>query len=470
MATKFGRIEHSGNLFEEQTFHKNQNLTSASEGVGHHFGLKDDRTDKLDSTLGVLTTSGSYWAWSHIMFYMSGSSKVNTDEVQKFDSIYHNFNQYNDLKPFHTNKFYDTASIFFIPQQTFGERIKPGSFELTARTGSHSNTTKQIIIKDDSNGNLYSSNSPHPTASYASSISSSDNYIGNIFYDLGLAILTETNESRSSGFWSGSLEASYIVAQAWGNGGWVGDTITLSSIQGTEKTYTAAASEDLANNKFKAGSDATGGSLSVSLSDQLTSLKDCIDHASGHNGELTAGLYSTTLYIYQTIKGALGNSSTNSSIKSEIVRVGSGLNKYSLQDGGFKSGGYQQGATDIRYTDINRSGSHSNRDYRYWSMKFQSTTPIFTSQYTIKIPAGEFNHTINSTTRIQISGSLPEGYNEPEYANLRSDLTGSKWSPYFTQIQLYRRQDEEPILVGSLPRPIKMRDDVDLIITFRVDH
>ena len=323
MATKFGRIEHSGNLFEEQIFHKNQTLTSASDGVGYHFGLKDDRTDKIDSTLGVLTTSGSYWAWSHIMFYMSGSSKVNTDEVQKFDSIYHNFNQHNDLKPFHKNKFYDTASIFYIPQQTFGERIKPGTFEFTARTGSSSNTTKEIIIKDDSNGNLYSSNAYH-SQSKLTALSSSDNYVGNLYYDLGIAILTET------GSWSGS------------------------------------------------------------------------------NG--------------------------------------------------------------IRYTDINSKVSHVERDYRYWSMKFQSTTPIFTSQYTIKIPAGEFNHTINSTTRIQISGSLPEGYNETEYVSLRNDLTGSEWSPYFTQIQLYRRQDEEPILVGSLPRPIKMRDDVDLIITFRVDH
>ena len=323
MATKFGRIEHSGNLFEEQTFYKNQTLTSASVGVGHHFGLKDDRTDKNDSTLGVLTTSGSYWAWSHIMFYMSGSSKVNTDEQQKFNSIYHNLNEYNDLKPFHKNKFYDTASIFYIPQQKMGERIKPGTFQLTARTGSSTNTTKQIIIKDDSNGNLYSSNAYHSQSSN-SSLSSSANYIGNLYYDLGIAILTET------GSWSGS------------------------------------------------------------------------------NG--------------------------------------------------------------IRYTDINSKVSHVERDYRYWKMKFQSTTPIFTSQYTIKIPAGEFNHTLNSTARIQVSGSLPDGFNQPEYANLKTDLTGSGWSPYFTQIQLYGKQDDEPILVGSLPRPIKMRDDVDLIITFRIDH
>ena len=54
-------------------------------------------------------------------------------------------NQHNDLKPFHTTKWYDSASIFYIPQATFGERIKPGSFQLTARTGSAITTTKEII-------------------------------------------------------------------------------------------------------------------------------------------------------------------------------------------------------------------------------------------------------------------------------------------------------------------------------------
>ena len=115
------------------------------------------------------------------MFYMSGSQKVLDDQpadANKFNSIYHHFNQYNDLKPFHTNKFYESASIFYIPQATFGERIKPGSFQLTARTGSSTNTTKEIIIKDDGNGNLYSTNAKHSQS--AGALSSSDNYIGNI--------------------------------------------------------------------------------------------------------------------------------------------------------------------------------------------------------------------------------------------------------------------------------------------------
>ena len=53
---------------------------------------------------------------------------------------------------------------------------------------------------------------------------------------------------------------------------------------------------------------------------------------------------------------------------------------------------------------------------------------------------------------------------------LKNELTGSGWSPYLNQVQLYRKQGEEPILIANLPRSVKTRDDIDLIITFRIDH
>tara|TARA_Y100000593_G_scaffold65045_1_gene119806 strand:+ start:3799 stop:4836 length:1038 start_codon:yes stop_codon:yes gene_type:complete len=345
MAIKFGKIKSSDVSFEEQTFHKNIKITSASIGVNQHFGLRDDYSDKDDPTIGLITTSGSQWAFIHTMFYTSGSRKYaeqNIDEVEKFNHIYDKYNEYNDLKPFYNNKFYSTASIFYIPQQYFGERIKPGTFEFTARTGSNTNTTNEIIIKDDSNGNLYSSNAHHSQSS-DTALSSSDNYVGNIYYDLGIAVLTET------GSWSGSAEPT----------------------------------------------------------------ADTSKH-------------------------------------------------------------------DISYMDINKKdfselagGSHSDtltRDYRFWDMKFNSTTPIFTSQYSIKIPAGDLNSSMNTTTRIQVSGSLPSGSREDYYANLRAELTGSNWHPYFTQVLLYNDMDEEPVMIANLPRPVQKRNDIDLIITFRVDH
>ena len=259
------------------------------------------------------------------MFYMSGSSKVAEKmpaDTPKFDNIFHNFNQHNDLTPFHINKFENTASVFYIPQQTFGERIKPGSFQLRARTGSYTDTTNEIIIKDDKFGNLYSSNSTNSQSS-ATSLSSSDNYIGNIFYDLGVAVLTETAS------WSGS----------------------------------------------------------------------------------------------------------------------------------------------VHYSDIGRSDGVGSKEYQFWDLKFNSSTPIFTSQWSVKVNSGEFNHTMNASTKLYHGGDyLPSGSSLADTANIRKELTGSGWSPYFNQIALYRNQPEEPVIIANLPRAVKVRDDIDLIVTFRLDH
>ena len=197
--SRFGRIDYSETSFGETTFHKGQTLTSASEGVSL-VQTRKDQTDVLPfKDGGSLTNAGGNWAFIHNMFYRSGSTKVsqsNRDEIEKFNSIYHNFNTYNDLRSYYNTKFYDSASVIYIPQQTFGDRIKSGSFQLTARTGSSTNTTKEIIIRDDGNGNLYSTNAAHSQS--VSALSSSNNYVGNIFYDLGVVTLTETAS------WSGS--------------------------------------------------------------------------------------------------------------------------------------------------------------------------------------------------------------------------------------------------------------------------
>jgi hypothetical protein len=340
MATKFGRIDTAESSFEEQPFNKGQTLTSASEGVHHFVAIHDDRMNKQDPSIGLLTTSGSHHAFIHTMFYMSGSDYVNVDERDKFNSYQHKFNTHNDLHPFYNHKFDDTASVFYIPQGYFGNRIQPGSFTLVARTGSYTNTDKQMLVKDDKYGNLYSTNAQHSQSNKfyiegvdtgsGDHLSSSANYVGNIFYDLGVVTLTETAS------WSGS----------------------------------------------------------------------------------------------------------------------------------------------VNYPDVGKKVGDSDRDYRYWLLGFNSTTPIFTSQYSIKIAAGEFNRTMNASTKPYghaewtPSGSNAKGlpFGIDDVTQTRIELTTGSFSPYFTQIHLYRDMDEEPVMIANVPRPIQVRDDIDLIVTFRVDH
>ena len=122
----------------------------------------------------------------------------------------------------------------------------------------------------------------------------------------------------------------------------------------------------------------------------------------------------------------------------------------------------------VNYTDIGGKESSAvtqEKDYKFWNLSFNSTAPIFTTQYSIRIPAGDFNRTMNFSARGEYTGS-----DVSQIGNIQSKLTGSDWNPYFNQIQLYRNQTEEAVLVANLPRNVKMRDDIDLIITFRVDH
>ena len=96
--------------------------------------------------------------------------------------------------------------IIIIPSQYYGEKIKEGSFTFTD-LNNPDNAGVNPIIRDDGFGNLYSTNANTNFGTLAgagssTSISSSDNYVGNIFYDKGIAVITET------GSWSGSVNYS----------------------------------------------------------------------------------------------------------------------------------------------------------------------------------------------------------------------------------------------------------------------
>ena len=167
-------IEYVSNPREQIVFYKNQTFFNTDDGVkAIHY--RSESLNWNDSPGQVShTISGSHYNFVHYFLHDSCSFEGYGGKL-------------------HKNKLYSSGSVFYIPQQYFGEKIKPKSFTLT-----DDSTLKQIIIKDDGNGNLYSSNAKF-SQSGASSISSSDNYVGNIHYETGVAMITET------GSWSGSV-------------------------------------------------------------------------------------------------------------------------------------------------------------------------------------------------------------------------------------------------------------------------
>ena len=128
------------------------------------------------------STSASYYKFARINFYLSGSDLASVNP--KFNTYQTVGNKLNNDKMFF-NKFYKTGSFVSIPQSQFGDRIKRSSFTLT-----DDSTSATIKIIDDGNGNLYAPNAS--VSQSVSALSSSDNYGGNIFYDVGIFAITET--------------------------------------------------------------------------------------------------------------------------------------------------------------------------------------------------------------------------------------------------------------------------------------
>ena len=167
----------------EYKAHKSFTLTQAD--VTRHQFLNNSSNE----------VSKSYYDFARINFYLSGSTS---------DNYGSQFNIGNDGSGYNTflTKFYDTGSIVFIPQNKFDVEIKRGSFQLI-------DTTTNAIIVDDSNGNLYSTNATFSQS--VSALSSSDNYVGNIFYNVGAFAITETASFDGSQNYTDVTSGDYTI-------------------------------------------------------------------------------------------------------------------------------------------------------------------------------------------------------------------------------------------------------------------
>tara|TARA_R100000773_G_C4213582_1_gene112599 strand:+ start:739 stop:1551 length:813 start_codon:yes stop_codon:yes gene_type:complete len=167
----------------EYKAHKSFTLTQAD--VTRHQFLNNSSNE----------VSKSYYDFARVNFYLSGSTN---------DKYTEQFNIGNDGSGYNTflTKFYDTGSIVFIPQNKFDVEIKRGSFQLI-------DTTTNAIIVDDSNGNLYSTNATFSQS--VSALSSSDNYIGNIFYNVGAFAITETASFDGSQNYTDVTSGDYTI-------------------------------------------------------------------------------------------------------------------------------------------------------------------------------------------------------------------------------------------------------------------
>ena len=156
-------------------------------------------------SIGIVSGSDNnkYWESLNVLYYTSGSPVY--DDKEKFGKRINNFSYSLTNGTQFLNKFhgYPSSSLFQIPQRYYGGKIKEKTFEIVDYSFIDNNGNFPTIV-DDGYGNLYSTNASSQNISL-SSISSSDNYVGNIFYEQGIAVLTETSS------WSGSVNYSDIT-------------------------------------------------------------------------------------------------------------------------------------------------------------------------------------------------------------------------------------------------------------------
>ena len=161
-----------------------------------------DTIQSIQFRSGSGNLSGSYWESLRINFYLSGSDLATKDS--KFNDPYHSRVMDNPTNKQHSNKFHSSGSVLSIPQKYFGEEIKQGSFKLTDNS-----TSEQIIIQDDGFGNLFAVGASITSSN--NSISSSDNYVGNIFYKNGVVTITDTGSYSASISYTDVTKTNYNI-------------------------------------------------------------------------------------------------------------------------------------------------------------------------------------------------------------------------------------------------------------------
>tara|TARA_Y100000996_G_scaffold389042_1_gene349114 strand:+ start:567 stop:1469 length:903 start_codon:yes stop_codon:yes gene_type:complete len=191
----FGEINKSSTTIESNVVNYAQNLTTASAGV---------KSIKIVSG----SISESYWNSLNVLFFTSGSPQYLNEH--RFGTPSSNVAIHNRVGKQFLTKYhgYPSSSLITIPSCYFGEKIKEKTFQLTDLNNTDNDGDTNPIIKDDGFGNLYATNANSNFGTLkgsSTSISSSDHYVGNIFYDKGLVVITET------GSWSGSVNYSDLA-------------------------------------------------------------------------------------------------------------------------------------------------------------------------------------------------------------------------------------------------------------------
>ena len=104
-----------------------------------------------------------------------------------------------ELRRPYTRQLHESASVISVPQQYYGECIQPSSVRITDNS-----TDSTYILQDDGRGNIYDVEYSSSYADRTPNAKMSGSVIGNVFYNDGLIVITDTGSYTTVGTKTGA--------------------------------------------------------------------------------------------------------------------------------------------------------------------------------------------------------------------------------------------------------------------------
>ena len=127
---------------------------------------------------------------SHSFFHIPVYRQINHLYYRDFPKPYNSYCFTSES----IRKLHGSCTAITVPREFYGEKINPGSIELT-----DDSADSTFTILDDRKGNLYDNNFSSSFAQRSASANGSGSQVGNVFYEHGILVFTDTGSYSNVG-------------------------------------------------------------------------------------------------------------------------------------------------------------------------------------------------------------------------------------------------------------------------------
>jgi len=188
----FKNIDPSDVSVKQFVTNKRFTVTDIDSGSGV-FGLTGTSSsmyafavDTADATTFTNTTAPLSHSFFHIPVYRQIKHLYYRDWPNPYNSYCFASESIREL--------HGTCTAITVPREFYGEKINPGSVELT-----DDSADSTFTIVDDRNGNLYDNNFSSSFATRTPNANNSGSQVGNVFYEHGILVFTDTGSYSNVG-------------------------------------------------------------------------------------------------------------------------------------------------------------------------------------------------------------------------------------------------------------------------------